>query len=281
MTQLRQLLNAPLVPLLSLSAGVLLALIGLWTSGAVRDVCYSLALLSLSFWAVLATHKLWRVGQRIQTVEAATARGSVPAWARPMASQLSEVKDTSRKLARSSAQSLTAVEQARLDVKALATDAFENTSGSTELPAELLAVLPSRYDANISAETALDLVHGLLRTMPETISVVGMEPLRKILGQLLDAQTLDSQIVLVDPHHRGIELGLIDVLLIDACSDAPTPPTVTFLGALPAGAEIWILGPSSARSSLAEQLIRQDQGLAHVIRPRGSQAVTMLGKAMS
>lgn len=281
MTRLRRILNSPLAPLTSLAVGVLLALLGLWTSGAFRDASFSLALIAVALWAALATHKMWRVGQRIQIVEAATARGSAPAWARPLESGLSDVKDASGKLAHSSLQGLRAVEHVRAGIQALASDVSERTSGSTDLPAELLAALPTRYDADISVDTALDLARGLHRAAPETLSIIGTERLGAMIDELLDAQARDSKIVLLDPLHRGIELGLVDVLLIDSDGEETNSPAVAFLGALPTHAEIWILGTRSSRSTLAEQLQNHDQDLVHVIRPHGSPTVTMLGKAVS
>lgn len=280
MTRLRQLLNSPLAPLASLAVGVFLALFAFWTSGTLRGASFSLALLALSLWAALATHKLWRVGQRIQIVEAGTARSSIPAWARPLASQMNYVKDASGRVTHSSAQGLRAVEQVRSGVQALAAEVSERTSGPTDLPTELLAALPTRYHADVSADTALDLARGLRRTTPNTFSIAGADHLGAMVDELLDAQALDSRIVHLDSPDRGIELGLVDVLLIDADGREPDSHAMTFLGALPAHAEVWILGARSSRSEMAEKLRNQDRDIAHVIRPHGSLTVTMLGKAV-
>lgn len=283
MTRLRQLLNSPLVPLAALTGGFVVTILAVWFTGVARATLLSVAVLAIAFWGVLATYKIWRVGQRIQTVEAEVARGSTPSWARPMRSALADIRSSSGNSVLTAKRSLEEVEALRAVSSKRHTQMIEllGMPATSAIPAELLSVLPTHHHAELSACTVTDLLYGLRRTRPDTVTLIGPEPTRNMLDVLLDENAMDSRVVHLDPHHRGIELGLIDVLVVDTNDQEQDSLTLTMLGTLPPRAEIWILGARVQRDELVEQLQQHDHDLAHVIRHNASSVLTMLGKAIS
>lgn len=281
MSQLRRLLNSPIVTLAALTGATVATVLAIWLAGSARSTFLTLAVLACAFWATLATHKLWRIGRRVQTIEAEVARHSVPAWARPLRSEITGIRSDSEKSLAAVGRSLESIESLRHIATMRHSELVNlaNASSTPSSPEDVFSVIPAYHHETLSAHTATDLLRGLRRTQPETISILGSAATYRIISALLTEIPLESKIEGLNSHPGGLELGLLDVLVIDTTDQDLNIAPNSLLGTLSPRAEIWIIGLRSRRDSVITTLRNHDSNLSHVVRHDASGALTILGKA--